>query len=186
MMIQNRRTSFLFGENIPYIEQLYESYLDDPSAVSGQWREYFEALQLLPALDGSARSDVPHAAVIDKFVKLSKHERPLVVKENALSLASKQVAVQSLVAAYRQLGSRQAMLDPLNWSPTPPMPELTPGFYGLSPDDLDLQFSSADSYFWEADSSSLRELIEALDDTYCGTLGTEYGHLADAAQRQWW
>ena len=186
MMMQNRKTSFLFGENVPYIEQLYESYLDDASSVSKEWRDYFEALQLAPAVDGSAKSDVPHAAVIDKFVALSKGVRPVVVKGNALAFAKKQVAVQSLVAAYRMLGSRQALLDPLNWSPAPPLPELTPGYYGLSQSDLGTQFSTADTYFWDAEAAPLQDIIHALEETYSGTLGAEYAHLADAGQRQWW
>lgn len=186
MMMQNRRTSFLFGENVPYIEQLYESYLDDAGSVSHEWREYFEALQSVPAVDGSSRSDVPHAVVIDKFVALSKQRRPISVQDNSLSLAKKQVAVQSLVAAYRMVGSRQASLDPLNWSPAPSLPELTPAYYGLSPSDLKTRFSTADTYFWDADSASLQDIVHALEETYCGTLGVEYLHLADAGQRQWW
>lgn len=105
MMLQNRRSSFLFGDNVPYIEQLYESYLDDADSVSTEWCVYFEALQTAPAVDGSARTDVPHAAVIDKFVALAKRARPAAAEGASLSLAKKQVAVQSLVAAYRMVGT---------------------------------------------------------------------------------
>ncbi len=186
MMMQNRRTSFLFGENVPYIEQLYESYLDDADSVSQEWREYFAALQSAPAVDGSSRADVAHAAIIDRFVELSKRARPAPAMNESLALAKKQVAVQSLVAAYRMLGTRQALLDPLNWSPVPPLPELTPAYYGLAQSDLATHFSTADTYFWDAGSASLQDIITALDETYCGTLGAEYTHLADASQRQWW
>ena len=41
--------SYLFGANAPFIEELYEAYLDDPQAVPEQWREYFDKLQRLPA-----------------------------------------------------------------------------------------------------------------------------------------
>ncbi len=186
MMLQDRKTSFLFGDNVPYIEQLYEAYLDDAGSVAEQWRAYFEALQAAPAVDGSANSDVPHGAVIDKFVALAKRARPAERDGAALSLAKKQVAVQSLIAAYRMVGTRQALLDPLQWSPAPPLAELTPAYYGLSPADLATQFSTADTYFWEADSAPLQDIVDALQETYCGTLGAEYMYLADAGQRQWW
>jgi 2-oxoglutarate dehydrogenase E1 component len=186
MMKQNWRTSFLFGENVPYIEELYESYLDDADSVSKEWRVYFEALQSAPAVDGSSRTDVPHAAVIDKFVELAKRARPAAAQSSPLSFARKQVAVQSLIAAYRMVGTRQADLDPLQWSPAPPLPELTPAYYGLTQSDLDTQFSTADTYFWDAESASLKDIVIALDETYSGTLGAEYMYLSDPGQRQWW
>ena len=186
MMKQNWRTSFLFGENVPYIEELYESYLDDADSVSDEWRSYFEALQLAPAGDGSARTDVPHTAVIDRFAEQARHGRPVAVEGGALALAKKQVAVQSLIAAYRMVGTRQALLDPLQWSPAPPLPELTPAYYGLTQADLATQFSTADTSFWDADSASLKDIIIALEETYSGTLGAEFMYLADPAQRQWW
>ena len=186
MMMQNRRTSFLFGDNVPYIEELYESYLDDAGSVSQEWRSYFEALQTAPAVDGSARDDVPHGTVIDRFAEMAKRARPAVSEGAALSLAKKQVAVQSLIAAYRMVGTRQAQLDPLQWSPTPPLAELTPAFYGLSQHDMATHFSTADTYFWDADSAPLKDIVAALEETYSGTLGAEYMYLSDAGQRQWW
>jgi 2-oxoglutarate dehydrogenase E1 component len=157
MMKQNWKTSFLFGENVPYIEELYESYLDDADSVSREWRSYFESLQLAPAGDGAS-----------------------------LSLARKQVAVQSLIAAYRMIGTRQAQLDPLQWNTVPPLPELTLAYHGLSQSDLDTRFSTADTYFRDGDSASLKDIVAALEETYSGTLGAEYMYLADAGQRQWW
>jgi 2-oxoglutarate dehydrogenase E1 component len=84
------------------------------------------------------------------------------------------------------VGTRQALLDPLQWSPAPPLPELTPAYYGLSQSDLSTHFSTADTYFWDAESASLEDIVSALEETYCGTLGAEYMYLADASQRQWW
>lgn len=186
MMTQNRSTSFLFGDNVPYIEELYESYLDDENSVSGEWRLYFESLQSAPTAGGGTRPDVPHAAVIDKFIALAKRKVPAMADGAALSLAKKQVAVQSLIAAYRMVGTRQARLDPLQWSPAPPLLELTPEYYGLSQSDLATEFSTADTYFSDAHSASLKDIVAALEETYCGTLGAEFMYLADASARQWW
>ncbi|MES2149607.1 MAG: hypothetical protein V4508_07415 [Pseudomonadota bacterium] len=185
MMMQNWRTSFLFGDNVPYIEELYESYLGDVDSVSREWRLYFETLQSVPALDGSARTDVPHAAVIDKFIAIAKRQLPAMADGTALSLAKKQVAVQSLIAAYRLVGTRQALLDPLRWNPMPPLPELTPEYYGLSQSDMGTHFSTVDTYFSDAESASLKDIVGALEETYCGTLGAEFMYLADPGERQW-
>ena len=72
MMQQYRSNSYLFGGNAPYVEELYESYLDNPGSVPEKWRAYFDALQHVPATDGSQRSDVAHAPVVESFSKRAK------------------------------------------------------------------------------------------------------------------
>ena len=54
MMQQFRASSYLFGGNAPFVEQLYEQWLEDAQSVPVQWRDYFERLQLLPAPAGGA------------------------------------------------------------------------------------------------------------------------------------
>ncbi|MFL6708267.1 MAG: 2-oxoglutarate dehydrogenase E1 component [Massilia sp.] len=185
MMVENRKTSFLFAENTPYIEDLYESYLADRQSVSPQWQAYFAALGQLPAVDGSDRADVTHRAMIEQFAAQAKMP-PSAARGSAAVSSRKQFAVQSLVAAFRQIGARRADLDPLRWSPSTPLAELTPAFYGLGDADLQTQFSNVDTYFSDAGTTSLKDLLGALKQTYCGTLAVETTYLADSAQRQWW
>ena len=53
MMQQLRASSYLFGGNAPFVEQLYEQWLENPQGVPAQWRDYFERLQLLPSPAGA-------------------------------------------------------------------------------------------------------------------------------------
>eukprot|EP01034_Spumella_vulgaris_P045801 gene45802-57075_t len=55
--------TYLFGGNAPYVEEMYENYLANPGSVPDNWREYFDALQHVPAVDGSNAKDVPHLPV---------------------------------------------------------------------------------------------------------------------------
>ena len=186
MMMRNRSTSFLFGGNAPYIEEQYEAYLADPNRVSEEWRAYFDALQGVPAVDGSDTGDVAHAPVVSRFVELARQTRTGGRSENeVLSFARKQVAVQALISAYRMVGTRNAHLDPLRWTAPVPLPELNPSYYDLSPADMNTKFSMSDSYFSD-DDAALGDLVQALTETYCGTLGAEFMHLADPTQRSWW
>ena len=186
---RTRSSSFLYGGNAPYVEEQYEQYLDDPTQVPQQWREYFDALRATPAIDGSDAQDVPHAPVVNRFQALARQPaaaRAAGASDAAImNFARKQVAVQSLIAAYRMVGTRQAKLDPLQWTHTPPLPELAPAYYGLGAADLGTTFSGADSYFSDEDLP-LEELVKALQDTYSGTLGAEFMHLGNAEQRRWW
>src|SRR5262249_1295629 len=146
--------------------------------------EYFAVLQAKPAVDGSSKADVAHNVVIDKFAAMAK--QPLRGVGNDVAHARRQFAVQALIAAYRMVGSRQADLDPLRWSPVAPLPELTPASHGLEQADLNAQIDTAGTYFSPAPSMQLKEMVAALQETYTGTLGAEYMYLADAEQRQWW
>ena len=59
--------TYLFGGNAPYVEEMYENYLANPGSVPDTWRDYFDALQHVPAVDGSNAKDVPHQPVINAF-----------------------------------------------------------------------------------------------------------------------
>src|SRR5688572_30577499 len=176
-------SSYLFGANAPFIEELYEKYLVNPAAVPDEWREYFDRMQVLP---GSATKDVAHAPVVESFVQRAKRgefgaARALAAEPVAPERL--QVAALLLVTAYRISGSRWATVDPLKRMPRPAQPELEPAFYDLAEADLD-QVVNAGS-FVGLDRTSLRNLIQALRDTYCRNIGFEYMFIGERAQRQW-
>ena len=163
MMQEYRANSHLFGGNAPYVEEMYEAYLDNPGSVPENWRSYFDALQHLPAVDGSNERDVAHAPVVESFAQRAKANAFGSKASSAdLAVARKQVHVQSLIAAYRFLGSRWADLDPLKRQERPKIPELEPAFYDLSESDMDITFSAANTYFGKSENMTLREIVQAL------------------------
>ncbi len=187
MMQQYRSNSYLFGGNAPYVEEMYEQYLDNPGAVPDNWRAYFDALQHVPAVDGSDKRDVPHAPVIESFAQRAKaNALNTKVSSAELEVAGKQVHVQSLIAAYRSLGSRWADLDPLKRTERPKIPELEPSSYGLTEADMDISFSATNTYFTKAERMTLREIVQALRETYCGSVGAEFMHITEPTEKRWW
>jgi 2-oxoglutarate dehydrogenase E1 component len=187
MMQQYKANSYLFGGNAPYVEELYEAYLDNPGSVPDQWRAYFDALQHVPATDGSDERDVPHAPVVESFAQRGK-ANAFGTKASAtdLAVARKQVHVQSLIAAYRFLGTRWADLDPLKRQERAKIPELEPAFYDLTEADMDISFSATNTYFSTAEQMTLRQIVQALRDTYCGAIGAEYMHITEPTEKRWW
>src|SRR4029078_1113755 len=113
MMQQYRANSYLFGGNAPYVEELYEAYLDNPGSVPGKWRAYFDALQHVPRAADSTARDVAHAPVVESFAQRAKANAfGNKVSGEDLAIARKQVYVQSLIAAHRPLSARWAALPP--------------------------------------------------------------------------
>ncbi|MBA4109319.1 MAG: 2-oxoglutarate dehydrogenase E1 component [Leptothrix sp. (in: Bacteria)] len=187
MMQQFRSNSYLFGGNAPYVEELYEAYLDNPGSVPDNWRSYFDALSNVPATDGSDHRDVAHAPVVESFAQRAKANAFMVKTSSAdLAVARKQVHVQSLIAAYRFLGSRWADLDPLKRQERPKLPELEPAFYDLTESDMDITFSATNTYFTKAEQMSLRDILQALRETYCGSIGAEFMHITEPTEKRWW
>lgn len=187
MLQKYRSTSYLFGGNAPYVEELYEAYLDNPGSIPENWRAYFDALQHVPAVDGSENRDIRHAPVVESFAQRARSNAFAVKTSSAdLAVARKQVHVQSLIAAYRFLGSRWADLDPLKRQERPRIPELEPAFYDLTESDMDITFSATNTYFTKADQMTLREIVQALRETYCGSIGAEYMHCTEPTEKRWW
>jgi len=184
-MQQYNANSYLFGGNAPYVEELYEAYLNNPGSVPDNWRAYFDAMQHMPAVDGSAKPDVDHSSVIASFAERAKQGpiRTVTASPDA-ELGRKRVAVTQLIAAYRYLGSRWANLDPLQRQERPPIPELDPGFYGFTEADLDTKFNISNTYFGQ-ETASLRDLLNMLRDTYCRSIGAEFMYVSDPTEKRW-
>ncbi|VFR32661.1 2-oxoglutarate dehydrogenase E1 component [plant metagenome] len=184
---ESSSTSYLFGGNAPYVEELYEAYLDNPGSVPDNWRDYFDQLQHQPAVDGQESTrDQAHAPIVESFAQRARANAFVQrVAEPDLTVASKQIVVQSLIAAYRSLGSRWADLDPLKRQDRPPIPELDPAFYGLTEADLDQVYAATNTYFTTATSMTLRDILKSLRDTYCRSIGAEFMHVSDPAVKRW-
>jgi 2-oxoglutarate dehydrogenase E1 component len=204
------QTSFLYGANAPYIEELQARYEKDPAAVEPDWRDFFAALgddpasvektargpswersnwpakpegDLISALDG----DWPaiERAIGDKLrAKAEAEPRPAAPAEVDLQRATRDsVRALMMIRAYRMRGHLHANLDPLGLEPQKDHEELHPSNYGFSEADynrpifldkvLGLEFAT------------IPEMLAILRRTYCGTIGFEFVHMSDPAEKAW-
>ena len=175
-------STMYFGGNAPFVEELYENYLDNPTSVPEEWRDYFDRLAQMP---GFVARDVAHAPVVAAFAELGKGGG---FRQAAPATSSaehhKQSAVGQLVTAYRSLGTRWADLDPLKRDPRPKIEELDPSFYGFSESDINQTFSVGSLKGLPAEAK-LGDILETLKQTYCGTIGVEYMYMADYNEKRW-
>ena len=182
MFSELRGNSYLFGANAPFIEALYDRYLEDPNAVEPRWRTYFDELQ---KLDDGAR-DVSHAPVQEHFVQLARQHRAAGVgaAEGAHSqLSEKQYGVLQLIGAYRFQGARAADVDPLRRQDKPLIAELDPAYYGLGEADMETVFGIGSLI--GPREMKLADILQMLRDTYCRAVGAEYMYITDVPQKRW-
>ncbi len=156
--------SYLSGGNAAYLEELYDAFLQDPSAIDPEWRRYFESL---PKVNGYTNADVSHAAIQTQFLQLAKSPFRHTVTTSATLVEAKQFAVNGLIDAYRRFGHLAAKLDPLKGE-RPAVPELTLEFHGLSSADNNSEFSAP---FLFQHTAKLADICSALQQTYCRSIG---------------
>jgi 2-oxoglutarate dehydrogenase E1 component len=176
-------SSQLAGHNAAYLEDLYEQFLSDPNRVSGHWRIFFETL---PRVNGDG-AEALHSAVRQAFRAMTRE--PLTQRRAVGSLAGtraheeKQIRVLQLINAYRFRGHQIAAIDPLGLRECPELPELGLAHHGLSDADLDTVFDSGSLV--SAAAPTLRQILVQLQTTYCGSVGAEYMHITETAEKRW-
>lgn len=177
--------TFLYSGNAAFLDELYERYLDSPDSVPAEWRAYFSQLRH-DADRGPA--DVPRDPTGRAFSEeRQRPQRSPTARPGEASdvqaLVEKQVAVLQLINAHRFLGHRVADLDPLRQHERPDVPELEPHYHGLGDADLDTVFNTG-SLFGPKEAA-LRDILALLRSTYCRSIGAEYMHITDTAQKRW-
>lgn len=182
-----KQTSHLSGTSANYVESLYEQYVDDKQSVPSEWRQYFET-----NLETSKQSNQPsHSKIRAEFLQLANAKRAYGSAKVNQSLDSqsfehetKQIAVTELVDAYRVRGHQQARLDPLGLMQRTKVSDLELSFHGLSREDLMTEFQTTMLYLAHK-SATLKSIIEALEKTYCGSIGAEFMHIVDSDETRW-
>ncbi|MBD1575852.1 2-oxoglutarate dehydrogenase E1 component [Vibrio sp. S11_S32] len=172
-------SSHLAGANATYVEDLYELYLSDPDLVSDEWKRVFEALPTQ-----ASQEEQPHSRVRDYFRRLAKETKHYNVQVSDPDVDAKHVKVLQLINAYRFRGHQAANLDPLNIWKRESVAELDPAFHNLSQDDFDESFNVG-SFAVGQDTMALKDIFQALNKIYCGSIGAEYMHITNTEEKRW-
>ncbi len=205
-------SSFLYGSNAAYIEDIYARYEKDPSLVDREWQEFFASLRDSPAdvvrnAEGPSwektnwplvpRDDMVSAldgnwAEVEKSIGTkiqAKAQSTTPAKGAELSAADVQQATRDsvralmLIRAYRMRGHFHANLDPLGLEPPKDTEELDPRTYGFTDGDFDRRIFL--DRVLGLEFGTLREIIAICQRTYCQTLGVEFMHISNGPQKAW-
>jgi 2-oxoglutarate dehydrogenase E1 component len=201
-------TSFLYGGNAAYIEDLYAKYEADPAAVDAEWRAFFQSLKdektdvvksargaswkkpnwpvrpngdLVAALDGQWAET--EKKIGQKISAAAQAKGVELASADVMQAARDSIHALMLIRAYRIRGHFHAKLDPLELEPAKNEEELDPRSYGFADADLDRKIYLDKVLGLEF--ASVREIVAILRRTYCQTIGIEFMHISNAAQKSW-
>src|SRR3979411_1231118 len=201
-------SSFPQGTNAPYIDEIYARYEKDPASVDPEWQDFFKSLKdppgdILKNAEGPswARDNWPLAprdeltsaldgnwAQVEKSIGAKIAVKPQ-AKGAELTAADLHQATRDsvralmLIRAYRMRGHFHAKLDPLGIEPPRDREELDPRPYGFTEGDFDRKIFL--DHVLGMEYASLREIVAICERTYCQTLGVEFMHITNAAQKAW-
>jgi len=202
------QTSFLYGGNAAYVEDLYARYESDPNAVDAEWRTFFQSLKddaadvrkvahgpswKQPNWPQPARGELVSAltgewAEVERALR-DKVQSKAQAKGAELTAAEVQQATRDsvralmLIRAYRIRGHLHANLDPLGIEPPKDHEEVDPRSYGFTEADYDRPIFL--DHVLGLEFGTLREIVAILQRTYCQTLGVEFMHISDPGQKAW-
>lgn len=201
-------TSFLYGSNAGYVEDLYARFKKDPNSLDASWRDYFSKLEDAPSDVAKsatgpswARKDWPIAqngelvSAIDgdwgglavkaqeKVVEKSASSGTAPSTEEIMQATRDSIHAIMMIRAYRMRGHLHADLDPLNMTDRMVAPELDPGSYGFTEADFDREIFI--DFYLGLEFATVPQMLEILKRTYCSTVGVEFMHISDPDEKGW-
>lgn len=203
------QTSFLYGGNAHYIEDLYARFQDDPGSVPAEWQSFFADLkddpdqvrksaagaswkqpnwpvqangELVSALDGDWGT--VERTVADKLKGKAKAAGQPISSADVTQSARDSVRAIMMIRAFRMRGHLHAKLDPLGIAtPVEDYNELSPEAYGFTDADYDRKIFI--DHVLGLEYATIREMIDILKRTYCSTLGVEFMHISHPEEKAW-
>jgi 2-oxoglutarate dehydrogenase E1 component len=196
-------TSFLYGGNAAFVEDLYARYAEDPYSVDPSWRAYFQSLhdgadliakeakgpswsRPLPPLarpDWLSALDGLWPAMEAKLGKAIAEKTPMASPDEVHAQTVDSIRAIMMIRAFRIRGHLQANLDPLGIEPKSDNAELDPANYGFAPEDYDRPIFL--DYVLGLETATLREILQIVRRTYCGNVGVQYMHISDPREKAW-
>ena len=197
-------TSFLYGGNAGFVEDLHAKWAADPDSVEPSWRAFFASLRdrvdevvkanappsWAPPPTDSPRPDWVSAidglwpAVGAKLETRIGQTRPAASPDEVRARTLDSLRAIMMIRAYRMRGHLKANLDPLGLAtPQGDATELDPATYGFAEADYERPIFL--DYVLGLESATLREILAILKRTYCGNVGVQYMHITDPTEKAW-
>ena len=204
-------SSFMQGQNAEYLENLHSNFKKNPKSVDAAWQAFFQSLDAdvnqtlnTPIKPSWIRQDWPQnpsdeftsaftgewsadAEIVDRFseqITAKANDANITVSNEAVERAVlDSIRAIMIIRAHRIRGHLVADLDPLGLRNEAIHPELDPKSYGFRDEDLDRPIFIDNVLGLQI--ASMREIIDLVRRTYCGTFALQYMHISDPEQSAW-
>ena len=182
-----KKTSFLTGVNSSFIEKFYSDYLSNPEELPKDWKLFFDGLKdneeiILKNLRGPSWSKVKKNYLGTKNIEKNLKEN-LLIDDNTKIDTEESVKAIALIRAYRIRGHLIAKLDPLGMMERKYLEDLHPSDHGFKKEDYNKKIYVG--AYMKGGFSTINEILTFFRKIYCSTIGVEYMHISDPAEKTW-
>ncbi|MDP1738490.1 MAG: 2-oxoglutarate dehydrogenase E1 component [Caulobacter sp.] len=197
-------TSFLYGGNAAYVEDLHARWAENPASVDASWQAFFgslsdraDAIKAAAAQPSWTSNQAPAArpdwlsaldglwpAVEAKLGKTIEARAPAAPAGDVRAATLDSLRAIMMIRNYRMRGHLRANLDPLGIAMPPgDATELDPTTYGFTEADYDRPIFL--DYVLGLETATLREILAIVRRTYCGPVGVQYMHISNPQEKGW-
>ena len=168
-----------------YIETLYKQFLQDPNSVEPQWQGYFNAIQQFDLAWQDENEEAVNMAATGTNGAVTSNVRPLksisadFIPDDAEDAATAQSNVARLVQGYRYHGHKYANVNPIFKKEA----GLDLTEFGVEENQLSETFATAGVL--KEKHAPLKDIVQALESTYCGSLGVQLADITNLEERRW-
>ncbi len=158
--------SYITHSHPAYIESLYNDFIQNPESVDPEYRKFFEGFDF--AISNNQNGQTVTTSKDQKDIDTSK--------------LSKEFSVYNLIQSYRKKAHLVAKTNPIRERKDRGA-NLDLKYFGLS--DADLSQNFAAGQFIGLPDASLQQIIDRLQQIYCGHIGIEYQYVVNQEKMQW-
>ena len=204
-------SSFMQGQNAEYLENLRLNFKENQNSVDSAWQAFFQSLEsnasepsessvkpswtrqdwpqqpndeLTNALMNEWNTDSEFAIRAGQEINAKANEANITLNNDAVERAVlDSIRAIMIIRAHRIRGHLVADLDPLGLRNEKIHPELDPKSYGFKDEDLDRPIFIDNVLGLQI--ASMREIVDLVRRTYCGTFALQYMHISDPEQSAW-
>jgi len=198
--------------NAAFIADLYSRYLEDPNSVDPSWIDFFRDLHedgraILSELRGASwtpepaisnesedrdtQADAARTSDTPSWLPINAVAPATIARgledrfgtENVRAATLDSIRALMLIRNFRVRGHLIARFDPLELEGNTRHPELEPSSYGFTEADLDRPIFI--DYVLGLETASMREIMQVVRQTYCGSIGVEFMHIQDPDEKAW-
>ena len=167
---------------------MYLKFIKKDPEIPQSWIDYFKDLNeesnlVIKEINGPSWKrtyKVKESEIIKDYTAAKKYN---LQNENIEKTNRDSVRAVTLIRAYRTQGNLLAKLDPLGLKTSEYIDELHPEYHGFDKEDYDHKIF-LDGMI-NKQYATVREILNFLRKTYCGTIGYEFMHIANPIERKW-
>ena len=184
---------YSFGSNAGFLAELYQLYREDPSLVEPEWADFFKQSgfngsnggHATNGANGTNGSSGTHGVAAAPAARAEELRQTAEAISAEAQLSAAHALADRAIDAFRRWGHLGARLSPIEAGGMAPQPIAEIASTSYTAGKSDAQMALRERIFAGRSVASIPQLLEALGEVYCSSVGYEYEHIVSPEEQAW-